>query len=64
MTVQVNNNNWPLMIVNPSRESALQKETVSHFPAKNLPEPRVPDSPPVRGFDASFEKGVFVDIYA
>jgi len=64
MTLQVNNNNWPLMIVNPTRESALQKESVSHFPAKNPPEPRVLDSLPVRKSETSFEKGVFVDIYA
>ena len=62
MTLQVNNN-WPLMIVNPVRESALQKEVASHLPAKKSPEPRVLDSPPVRGSNTSLEKGVFVDLY-
>jgi len=63
MTLPVNTN-WPLMIVNPVRESALQKEVTSHLPAKKSPEPRVLDSPSVRGSDAAFEKGAFVDIYA
>ncbi len=64
MSLQVNNQNWPLMVVYPSRESSLQKEAVAHFPAKNLTEPKVPSRPPVRASDTSSEKGVFVDIYA
>ena len=54
---------WPLTVVKPVRESALQKELVSNFPAKNLPGPKVIDGPSVRRPDISSEKGVFVDIY-
>lgn len=57
------NTHWPLTVIKPVRENTLQKESVSHFPAKNPPQPKVPDSPPVRGSDISLEKGVFVDIY-
>ena len=63
MTLQINNK-WPLVIVNPVNKGTLRQKSISHLPAQNPPEPRILDRPPVRKSDTSFEKGVFVDIYA
>ena len=62
MTVDIINN-WPLMVIPPVSNNALQKETSPHFLSQNRQKPIIMDIKTERNFDSFPEKGAFIDIY-
>jgi len=62
MTVDVINN-WPLMVLPPVADKALQKETSLYFLYQNRQKPIIMDIKTERNSDTLREKGAFIDIY-
>lgn len=62
MAIKVDHH-WPLTVVRPVRENALQKEPVSNFPSQSTRKPMTLERLPDRKVGTSWEKGTFVDIY-
>ena len=63
MTVRVHQN-WPVMVINPPRVKAIQKETMPRTPLQNLWERIRLNNQDKPKSDLFFEKGLFIDIYA
>ena len=57
-------NHWPLMVVPSPRESALQKKSSAHLPSLNPKDSVIPGNGIQLESDTSWEKGMFVDLYA
>ncbi len=62
MTVKVVNN-WPLTVIVPPRDTALQKSSITDLPLQNPHDFVVLDNPVELESDMSWEKGSFIDIY-
>lgn len=62
MTVDIINN-WPLMVIPPVGDNALQKEASPHFLSQNRQKPIIMDIKTERNSDTFQEKGVLIDIY-
>jgi crotonobetainyl-CoA:carnitine CoA-transferase CaiB-like acyl-CoA transferase len=62
MTVDVINN-WPLMVLPPVADKALQKEASLYFLSQNRQKPIIMDIKTERDSDILREKGAFIDIY-
>ncbi len=57
-------NNWPLMVVTSARESTLQKKSSTHLPSLNPKDSVIPGNRVGLESDTSWEKGMFIDLYA
>ena len=62
MTVDIINN-WPLMVIPPAGDNALQKEASPHFLSQNRQKPIIMDIETERNSDIFREKGALIDIY-
>jgi len=62
MTIEVVNN-WPLPVIVPPKDTALQKSPIADLPSQDSPDFVVLDNPVVLESDMFWEKGSFIDIY-
>ena len=62
MTIEVGNN-WPLTVIVPPKESALQKNSIADLSSQNHRDSVVFDNPVVLESNGLREKGKFIDIY-
>lgn len=62
MTIEIANN-WPLMVIPLSGNTAIQKETAPHLPFQNPKKPVIIDNKTERKSNIFWEKGAFIDIY-
>jgi len=62
MTVDIINN-WPLIVIPPTGDNALQKEASPHFLSQNRQKPIIMDIKTERNSDTFREKGALIDIY-
>lgn len=62
MTIEVVNN-WPLPVIVPPKDTALQKNPIADLPSQNSRDFVVSDNPVELESDTFWEKGTFVDIY-
>jgi hypothetical protein len=62
MTVDIINN-WPLMVIPPVADKALQKEASLYFLSQHRQKPIITDTKTERNSDTFREKGAFIDIY-
>ena len=56
-------NNWPLMIVTPTKETALQKEKTANLTSHNPQDLVILDEGVKHESSTFWEKGTFIDIY-
>ena len=63
MSIEVGNN-WPLMVIVPPKDNALQKSSIANLPLQNPQDFVVLDNPVELESDTFWEKGTFVNIYA
>lgn len=57
-------NIWPLTVIVPPKDTALQKSLIIDLPSQNPRDSVVHDNPVVLESEGSWKKGTFVDIYA
>ncbi|MEA1949365.1 MAG: hypothetical protein U9N83_18945 [Thermodesulfobacteriota bacterium] len=62
MTVDIVNN-WPLIVIPPLNDNALQKEDSPHFLSQNRQKPIIMDIKTEHNSDTFREKGALIDIY-
>jgi len=63
MAIEIDSN-WPLMVVTSPRESTLQKKSSAHLPSLNPKDSVIPGNGIELESDTSWEKGMFIDLYA
>jgi hypothetical protein len=54
---------WPLTVIVPPKDTALQKSLSVDLPSQNPGDSVVLDNPVVLESEGSWEKGTFVDLY-
>lgn len=62
MTIEIANN-WPLMVIPLSGDTAIQKETAPHLPFQNPKEPVILENKTECKSNTFRKKGAFIDIY-
>jgi hypothetical protein len=62
MTMEVGNI-WPLQVIVPPKDSALQKSSIADLPSQNQRDGVILDNPVVLESNGSWEKGTYIDIY-
>ncbi len=62
MTVGIGNV-WPLTVIVPSKDVALQKSPTNDLPVQKTPDFVAPDNTGGHESDRFREKGVFIDLY-
>jgi len=62
MTIEIGNN-WPLTVIVPPKDTALQKSSIADLPSQNPRDSVVLDNPVALESDGSWEKGTFIDLY-
>ena len=63
MAIEIDNS-WPLMVVSPAKESALQKQSATHLSSQNPHDSVFLDNGIELESNTSLDKGTFIDIYA
>ena len=56
-------NNWPLSVIVPPKDTAIQKNSIADLPSQNSQDFAASDNPVELESDSFWEKGTFVDIY-
>jgi hypothetical protein len=62
MTIEVGSI-WPLTVIVPPKDTALQKSSITDLPSQNSRDSVVLDNPVLLESSGSWEKGTFIDIY-
>jgi hypothetical protein len=63
MAIEIDNR-WPLMVVSPAKESALQKQSATHLSSQNPHDSVFLDNGIELESNTLLEKGTFIDLYA
>jgi hypothetical protein len=63
MSIEIDNR-WPLMVVSPAKESALQKQSATHLSSQNPHDSVFLDNGIELESSTLLEKGTFIDLYA